>query len=333
MHRRPRQRPIGIRILGALAYLLFCTAIFAIGAAAGWISQSPLGFKGFTTILRPPKVGTPDVFDGRSSINLLILGCDEDLYYGGKQVLLKQARSDMMLVARLDFRQNRISGVSIPRDTLCELPGFREQKINAYHAIGAKKSPELGKLYAKQAVETILPPVMIDRVLVIDYDAFQEMVNLVGGVSLYVDKKMKYTDKAGGLFINFKPGKQHLDGYEAMCFVRYRHGDDDFHRQNRQKEFLMSFKDAMLKNLTALPQVANKAKDAIGGGLTDEEIIALAHFARKVSRDNIKMGVVPVLPADKYNFRVNTAELPSTLAEFHLTDDYSLSTGRVSTLR
>jgi polyisoprenyl-teichoic acid--peptidoglycan teichoic acid transferase len=136
---------------------------------------------------------------------------------------------------------------------------------------------------------------------------------------------MKYTDKAGGLFIDFKPGKQHLDGYQAMCYVRYRHGDDDFHRQNRQKEFLMAFKDAMLRNVAALPQVADKAKAAIGGGLDNQEIIALAHFARKVGRDNIKMGVVPVLPADKYNYRIDTGELPRVLAEFHLTDDYTLS--------
>jgi polyisoprenyl-teichoic acid--peptidoglycan teichoic acid transferase len=322
MYRKPRRTPIALTIVGAFAYLIFCAFALGMGTAIGLLSKSSLGMAGLRTIFDPPKVGTSDVFDGRGEINLLILGCDEDLYYGGKQVLLKQARSDMILVAHLDFRQNRISGVSIPRDTLCAAAGYREQKINAYHAIGAKKSPELGKQLAKEAVETLLP-VQIDRVLVIDYDAFQDMVNLVGGVDLYVEKKMKYTDKAGGLFIDFKPGKHHLDGYKSMAYVRYRHGDDDFHRQNRQKEFLMAFKDAMLRNLTALPQVADKAKDAIGGGLSNEEIIALAHFARKVSRDNIKMGVVPVVPADKYNFRINEGELPATLAEFHLIDGYN----------
>src|SRR5690349_11890698 len=77
-------------------------------------------------------------------LTLLILGCDEDRQSAkgsGKNrkpggILRHASRSDMMLVAKVDFAHRRISGISIPRDTLWQVPAYREQKINAYHYIG-----------------------------------------------------------------------------------------------------------------------------------------------------------------------------------------------------
>jgi polyisoprenyl-teichoic acid--peptidoglycan teichoic acid transferase len=305
-------------MLAGLFYLLFCGMFLAVGSLAGWIAQSDL--------LRALAVqgllnkDPAEVFQQRQAVTILILGCDEDRYYGGKQILRTQARSDMMLVAKLDFENNRISGVSIPRDTLVRLPGYREQKINGYHAIGANQSPQHGKKLAKAAVETIVP-VQIDRVLVIDYEAFQEMVDLVGGVEVFVPKRMKYTDVRGGLEMDLKPGRHLLDGYDAMCYVRYRKGDSDYERQQRQKDFLMAFKETIEKRPTLLNRAADKALAMVGGDLSADEMAALAIFAKRIGADNVRLGQVPTYEVANYNQRVDERKLPEVLREFHLLPD------------
>ncbi len=293
-------------------YGSLCVAMLGFGIAAGWMKRSPIVQQAFNRKLERAVGVTPvNPFEGSDHLTILLLGCDSDLSRGGKKVLRKYARSDMMMVARIDFGQKLITGVSIPRDTLASAPGYREQKINAFHAFG-------GKDLAQKAVENLLPGVKIDRVVVLDFDGFKSMVDTVGGVDMFVQKKMKWTDKAGGLYIDLKPGRQKLNGYNAMCFVRYRHGDSDFNRTDRQREFLMAFKQAVMANPLHLPEVANKASDMLLGSLSTVEILSLAEFAQKIGNDNIKMGLLPTLDAGNYNLKVDAKQLEPTLRQYHL---------------
>lgn len=316
-------RPLWLRITRGAFFLLVCTSALIFGAAlraVGYgtsevmseiISQAVLQTK--------PEV----VFDDRDAVTILLLGCDEDRAPGGKRILRKSARSDMMLVARLDFARHRITAISIPRDTLVSIPGHGQQKINAYHAIGGeKKGKELARIASESVVGT-----PIDRVIVIDYEAFQEVVDMVGGVDVFVNKPLRYTDRRGGLFINLKAGKQHLNGYDAMCFVRYRHGDSDFMRQQRQKDFLLALRDAVIKHWSKLGQIADKSVQVLGSGLSPKEVAALALFSRSIGNDNIKMGQVPVIEVENYNLIVDRSKLRDLLREFsfHPTTDSGAS--------
>lgn len=312
MRRTSRAKPPWKRVAGLIVYASFCLVALGAGTFAGWIGQSEMASQITWDLLKRTK--PVEAWNGKQTVNLLILGCDEERYYGGKQILKDKARSDMMLVAKLDFAKNRISGVSIPRDTLAAPDGYRQHKINAFHVFGG---PEL----SKKAVESILP-VKIDRVVVLDFHAFQEMVNILGGIDVFVSKRMKHTDKRGGLYIDLKPGRQHLNGYEAMGFVRYRN-DDDFRRQARQKDFMLAFKDAVLRKPTLLPRVADQARLAMGGSLSKEEISSLALFARSVGSDNIKMGMIPTVQARGFDLRVDRGKLDDVLREFHIVETRS----------
>jgi polyisoprenyl-teichoic acid--peptidoglycan teichoic acid transferase len=142
-----------------------------------------------------------------------------------------------------------------------------------------------------------LTGVKFDRTIVINYEAFQEMVNVVGGVPVYVKDVMNYVDKAGGLFIDFKPGKITLDGYDAMCYVRFRKDiGGDFRRTERQREFLLAFKNQVVKNWVALPDVIEKGVGVLGSALSPREIGALANFSRGVKQSDIKMLRLPTRP-------------------------------------
>lgn len=303
-------------VLGSIFYFGFLFVALTIGCAAGWIRQSPvlleLGQRRFDRMVG---ITPSNPFEGQDAITLLVLGCDEDWYYGGKQLIRHKARSDMMLLAKLDFKNNRITGISIPRDTLVAVPGYRMQKINGYHLQGNDVS--------KTAVETLLPGIHIDRVMALNFDAFNDMVDTVGGVDVYVPKNMNYDDFRGHLHIHLKAGKQHLDGSDAQGFVRFRHTDDDFHRTERQRDFLLSFKQAVFQHIDRLPAVTNKAVEVTDHALTTDEIAAIAEFAQKVGSDNIQMGMLPVVDANdgQFGLLLDTSKVDDVLRTYHFLDD------------
>ncbi len=294
--------------LRRLFYLTFCSFSLSSGIFLGWAGKS----KVITAISKQAITHKKpeEVFLNRPHLTLLLLGCDEDRAPGGKKILVESARSDTMIVVKFDFQHQRITGISLPRDLMVQLPGYRAHKINAYHKFG-------GNELAKKAAESVLQ-ISIDKVIDLNTSAMQEMVELVGGVEIYVPKKMKWTDRRGNLYIDLKPGMQKLDGYNAMCFVRYRHGDSDHHRQERQKEFLLAFRNALSKKPALLPVVLDKTIEIAGNQFTPDELAALALFVNRIGNDNIKMGVVPTYVAGYYYLGLDRAALPKVLKEFNL---------------
>jgi len=310
------------KVFGGLFYAIVCLVALALGTGAQWVGRSPVLIDAMGMIFgRTP----PEKIFNKDAITLLILGCDEDREYGGKKILRQYARSDMMLVAKIDFKKKRVGGVSIPRDLEVSLPGYMPQKINAYHSIG-------GKDLAKQAAEQVVG-VPIDKVIVINYEAFQKMVDAAGGVTVYVDKKIDYDDDRGHLHVHLKPGRQLLDGYKAMGFVRFRHdAGSDIRRQSRQKDFLIAFKDTVKNNPATFPEVTNCAEKVLNGALDSREVAALGLYLRGIPNDNIKMGQVPVVdkPSRDYRLLINESKMREVLEEHYLIEPSGYSATRLN---
>ncbi len=323
---RKRRRTPFRRIVGNIFYILFLGILVFSGAIYGWLSQSAIIGSMITQRLSntKPQQVFYDSLDGGDSLTILILGCDAD-YSGKRRVSNSHARSDMMMVARLDFNRKIVGAVSIPRDTLCAVPGYRRQKINAYHAIGG---PDL----ARRAVEHLLPGVKVDRVAVLNFDAFVEIVDMLGGVEMYIPKDMNYDDYGGGLHIHLKKGRQVLNGKDALGFVRYRKGDSDLERQKRQKELMLALREELVDNLTLGPKVLQKTIELGGGTFDDEEMGSLFLFMSSVDPEKIRMGQIPVhdVPGT-YDLAVDVYNLRDTLREYHVvpvSDRVSLYGGR-----
>jgi anionic cell wall polymer biosynthesis LytR-Cps2A-Psr (LCP) family protein len=113
-----------------------------------------------------------------------------------------------------------------------------------------------------------------------------------------------------------------LSGEDAVGFVRFRHSDDDFRRQERQKAFLLAFKSAVLRHPGKLGQVAEKARGVFGNALSDQEVASLMLFAKAVGSENIKMGMVPTVPARRYDLRVDKRKLDDVLREHHFVEPF-----------
>lgn len=78
----------------------------------------------------------------------------------------------------------------------------------------------------------------------------------------------------------------------------------------------MSFKQAALKDFWRLPDLAEEGKAVLNGAMTDDEILALAAFSRKVKPDQIKMGMVPVVEGRRNKIVVDRSRLRDTLAQY-----------------
>jgi LCP family protein required for cell wall assembly len=203
------------------------------------------------------------------------------------------------------------------------VPGYRARKINAYHAVGGNEGgPERAKELARIAAEVVVP-VKIDRVVVLDFGAFQDMVDMMGGVEVYVPKDMKYVDRAGGLFIDLKEGEQTLNGYQAMGFVRYRHDDSDFQRQERQRSLMLALKEQAMKKWQISPKLVDKGMGVLGNEFDARELASLALFAQRVGAENVKITMVPVRPMrGTTNLALDTDKLPKTLREAGLANGF-----------
>jgi LCP family protein required for cell wall assembly len=175
-----------------------------------------------------------DEVDPGSPQTILVLGSDRR--YGDKKAGLP-ARSDTIIVVRLDPEKKATAVMSIPRDLKVEIPGYGTNKINTAYALGGPK-------LTVKTVKNLLG-IPISHVVNVNFGGFQRAVNRLGCV--FVDIDRRYFNDRGGpggyATINIKPGYQKLCGSDSLDYVRYRHTDDDFVRAARQQDFLRQAKD------------------------------------------------------------------------------------------
>lgn len=293
----PARRPRRFRPFKFL-FSLLGVAVLVLLAGFGYLFGTNTAFRDTATGLAAG-ASPQGAFGGRDAVTLMILGKDEDRDDRAR-VLKTNARSDAIILARLDFQKKDIQLLSIPRDTRVRIPGTRGyHKINAAHAIGGPEK-------TAETLEDFLG-VSPDASVVVDYAMLQKLIDQMGGITVDVDKKLDYDDNWGNLHIHLKPGVQKLNGREAMGFVRYRHanaggGDSDLMRISRQQELLQGVK-AALKDPTTWPRIPGMMETArkdMGGTLTWNQLIAVANFARSVPKDHLAMHVLPSRPGRVY---------------------------------
>ena len=238
-------------------------------------------------ILKPPT--HEDLFPGKSSINLLIIGRDYD-YTDSDQIIHKTlGRSDMLMVAHIDFASNTAHLLSIPRDTRADVPGKGVHKINAAHEFG-------GPALVEQTIASNFG-IPSDQYISIDFVGFEKAIDEMGGVDLAVDRKMDYDDNWGHLHIHLKPGQQHLSGNQAMGFVRFRHADSDFVRVQRQQTLLAALKEKLRSPMILgdLTNILDTLDNHVDSDLSVDQKVFLAKYLHGLSRDKIAMDTLPSL--------------------------------------
>lgn len=223
--------------------------------------------------------------------NILLLGVDSNGNRDGDH--FKGARSDTIIVLNIDPMSKTVNAVSIPRDSKVYISdGHGLDKINAAHAIGG------ADLTVKTVERTF--GIKISHYIAIDYSGVKEVVKALGGVPVYVEKNMHYTDRSGGLYINLQKGLQTLDPVQAEGYLRFRHDAiGDIGRMKRQQWFVkgvvkkMQSPDVVLK----IPQIMELASKYIKTDMNFYQLSQIATFAKFANLDDVQSSTLPGRPS------------------------------------
>ena len=232
--------------------------------------------------------------------NILLLGSDNDNKYNFPDLL-----TQVMMVVHVDPDNNSVYMISIPRDSWVYMPlNGGMHKIDQAFLFGAAPhhSFDDGVRAARQTLEQDYG-ITIDRYAWVGLSGFASVIDTLGGVDIDVthpivddtypdDTQANPNDPFAVERLYLVPGPQHLNGLQALEYVRSRHADlvGDIGRTNRQQEILRALK----KKLTA-PNIIDHFQqlitDMAGKVYTDmspQEILAFANFGRTLPNSGIQ---------------------------------------------
>lgn len=192
----------------------------------------------------------------KDNVSVLIMGVDASNIRQNAD----NSRTDTLMVATLNKKNDSVKLLSIPRDSYVYIPEIgREDKINHAHARG-------GTTATIDTVENLLD-IPIDYYVKVNFEAFIDVVDAVDGINVdvpYELKEQNSKDQAGA--IHLLPGEQQLNGEEALALARTRKQDNDIERGKRQQEIIKSVvkKAASLNSVLKYDDVI----DAVGSNMT-----------------------------------------------------------------
>ena len=328
-HARHSSKELGRRLARRAGLSLLAVTIFVVSAAGfAWHNiQSRITWFNVDSLLSEddrPGTKPPDSYEGRA-VNLLILGTDSragnnnvDGSQGSEDVA--SARSDTALVMHISADRKRVDAVSIPRDTLVDIPECKtldgektesseDTPFNSAFAKGAgdsddKKAVASGATCTWKTVET-LTHVRIDDFVVVDFAGLSKVVDSLGGVHVQVDEAIDDTEYTG---FKLDEGCQKLDGQNALQYARVRHGvsdGSDLSRIARQQNLMRAMASkALSSNLLTQSGFLTSTLETL---TTSEHIgqignlSGLAYSIQGVGVDKINFVTMPNQPADNPN--------------------------------
>jgi LCP family protein required for cell wall assembly len=238
-------------------------------------------------------VPDPQTLFGKDAVRVLLVGLDYD-YDDKDQETSKQSRSDIIMAINLDLRNHRVAELSVPRDMVATLPDGSQAKINVAQSLG-------GIAESQTVVANWLGIPNFDRYIVLRIDTAKDLVNAIGGVDMDVENSdalkgtgpngpIDYDDHWGHLAIHLKPGRQHLDGENAVAYARFRHDwCSDPCRIMRQQQLIHAVIDKLERDkfntLTHIQQLLAVVHNDVETNITPREqlstAVAFAHLAPK----------------------------------------------------
>ena len=185
-------------------------------------------------------------------INVVLFGIGGDGHEGAQL-------TDTILVASIKPSTKQVALISIPRDTVVDIPNVGFRKINEVNAFAESATPGTGGQKATETVENFLG-INIPYYVRVDFQGFSQLIDDVDGVDVYVDKPfsdnqfptLDYKYRS----VSFQKGWQHMNGATVLDFARSRHGNNfegsDFARAHRQQKIILAVREKLLSGDTIL---------------------------------------------------------------------------------
>ncbi|MFR9068823.1 LCP family protein [Paraclostridium tenue] len=199
--------------------------------------------------------------------NILLAGIDGNN-------LEKGNRSDSMMILTIDEKNNDIRITSLARDTYVDIPGYGEQKLTHAYAYG-------GPALLLQTIDKNFG-IKIDKYAAVSFDSFEKIIDAIGGVEIDIlPKEVSHIPGIDG------PGKQKLNGAEALAYSRIRYADDAYHRDNRQRTVLQAAYNKLAKTSSGdLIELGNTIISYTKTNMPPMEIFKLATKVLKMNSTN-----------------------------------------------
>lgn len=258
----------------------------------------------FVEVLINPEQSLDIAFEEITRLNVLLIGLDH--VPPTPKDPGKIRRCDSIIVASTDFTTHQIRLLSIPRDGWAphwqggKLFGYERlahtfslgQQYNVRHKLVRSDILAGGIERSKESIEHLLG-LKLDYYVVIQFEGMVELVDTIcpNGLEIEVEKDMKYSDKAGGLYIDLKKGTQRLGGEELLGYARFRKdATGDIGRMARQQKVLRLLLQEMMKkeNLSKLPKVAKLLEKNVRTDLSISQLVALAQNLDNYSTESIQ---------------------------------------------
>ncbi|NJO04289.1 MAG: LCP family protein [Chloroflexaceae bacterium] len=241
--------------------------------------------------------------------NILLLGVEtvDDPY--------SAPRSDTLILVHVDPQEKWASMLSIPRDSVVQIPYLGQQKINVAYPYGYLNAEEIygagadraaaGGTLAAETVENFLG-VQVDHIAQVDFRGFERTIDIMGGLQIDIPKPVidpEYpTENFGFERIYIPAGLQVLDGAMTLRYARSRHSSSDFDRSCRQQRVLRAMlrqarEQNLLDQVSKLPELVENLERSVSTTLPVSDLgvlYGLAELGQSLSSDRIiQMSIHP----------------------------------------
>lgn len=259
------------------------------------------------------------LFRPPSRTNFIFIGLDNNLL------------ADAIMVGTFYRDSGEIRLMSVPRDMYTRIPQHRLEemradglrppqslKINAVRAFGGRTH---GVRYLKDQLGEMLG-VEFHYYVEVELAAFRRIVDAIGGVTMYIPQRLRYSDPEQNLFIDIPAGLQHLDGNMAEGVVRFRSfPTGDLMRNNMQMEFMSQLIQQTMTREAIMNDPLALAGVVLNDIRTNANILDIARFIPYIGNIDVDRVSTFVMPGSgQYRngiswFIPNTAELPHIINE------------------
>ena len=221
------------------------------------------------------------------TLNVLIVGSDE-------RSTDRPWRSDVIMVAAVDFANREVGVVSFPRDLWVQIPTVGENRINTATFWGAlNKYPDGGGIgLLADTIESNFG-IRIDHTVKINFESFKDAVDALGGIDVVVDCPIvgAFPTEPGSSRLvrkTLQPGTYHMDGFFALRYVRERKSTSDVDRNRRQQRVLIALRNRAreVNVIPRLPALYDAMRSSIETDLGLTDILALGRLGIQIESED-----------------------------------------------
>lgn len=230
------------------------------------------------------------VGSNKNVINILLIG--------EESMDTSRGRSDVMILATINQEQKSLKLTSFMRDIYVQIPGYRNNKLNASYSLGG------GPLLCETLALNF--NVEIDGYVRVNFNSFESIIDKVGGVEIdLTEAEAKYLNTTNYIsnpsYRNVVPGTQTLNGNQALGYsrIRYRKGingeRDDYGRTARQRIVINAiFNKYKSKNIVELATLANDLLPDVTTNITKTDILSYLTAAVSLGTTELETFRIPV---------------------------------------